>query len=163
VTNILKFIATLAVINFCLAPLMSFAATATLPAPQVKASPGQPQKPAPPAKTSPDKTREHPADGTWLPEREESAKTFTMPDGLKNDLVGMQMTITVKSGSMLLSWSDGVKSKKTFRILSSSGNLYNVIINDKKFTMNAVQPNRLVLTETDAYGRDNSIIFKRAK
>jgi hypothetical protein len=150
----------LALINLCLA---SFAAAANLPAPQVKTSPGQPQKPAPPAKVLPDKTQEHPADGTWLPEQEESAKAFNMPEGLKNSLAGMQMTITVKSGSMLLSWSDGVKSKKTFRILSSSGNLYNVIINDKKFTMNASQPNRLVLTETDAYGRDNSIIFKRAK
>jgi hypothetical protein len=109
------------------------------------------------------RTAAHPLDGTWTPDLAASAKFFKLPEGLKNDLAGLRLTLLAKNGTMALSWDDGARDSKTFRIVSFSGKLYNVVVGKRKFSINAAQKDLLVFTEQDAYGNNNSIVFKRLK
>jgi hypothetical protein len=105
----------------------------------------------------------HPLDGTWEPDLAASAKFFKFPESLKKDLAGLRVTLLTKTGSMALDWSDGAKGRKTFRIVSFSGRLYRVVVDNRNFTINTAQKDVLVFTEQDAYGNNNVIIFRRLK
>ncbi|MDR2826022.1 MAG: hypothetical protein LBV76_04420 [Deltaproteobacteria bacterium] len=160
----LKYIAIAFLINLC-AALFILPARAAAPAAGTapKQTQTQPQAQPQAQKQAQPQAQAHPLDGVWTASVTESAKNFEIPPNLKRDLADMRMTLLVKTGSMALAWSDGTSVKKKISIISTTGKLYKMKIGDKPCTMDATTPNRLILTEKDAYFKDNSIIFQRAK